>query len=423
MHKLGRVYASDEDDSVKCLEGHSGFIAATKECHGKAAGKCKSDAQCQEENGGSKYYYCSKVSKTCQRQECYLPETTLASCAKKYSHMYSCVDNENKDGGHHCEVTCTWETATADMNKAVLTKALSRMKADIQLWQTPSKAVEILSALAFDKNNAQGNELDWDELVPIDVEKSFFRTCKFGQAAECVNVTPQQLTDVRQLTSEPPCMTCSLLTGGTYGYTDGTGDAETEYGTHPFSARGQIYHLDAYQANSSTQTSLSQISFPYTCGKQDTSLKSKPLAAIIPFSTSGVNIDAVKNNFKKVSEYQANVFSSLNKEIEALYAASADLEFYSLGKSPACALHYQTYPRATTQGTNAVYLIYIPQQQAQSAFRRRREGQTGLAVTTTYIWPFTETARAACCTDTYYKKFPAMNCVDLAADPDVKDME
>ena len=402
MYKLGQVYASDEDDSVKCLESHTGFILQHKECRDIAAGKCKSDAQCQEQNGGSKNYYCSKKTKTCQYQECYLPETSRVSCAKTYSDMYSCVDNENMDGGHYCDVTCTWNTVTSELDQDDLNALTFRLKLDMEAWKKPSQALSFYKALNFDKNNPHANNIKWDKLSLLKT------TCRTGKTGNCWVGSY--------------CMGCSMLTGGTDGIV-GNGDA----GTYP-SYYGTDAQFVTYGSSDTNVNKMPNKTAVHLCFSIENYI-SMPMI----LDLNGLDAENVlTSNFETVANTQQSLFANTYKELAPLLKVP---EFYSLGPTPICSYYYtkrtdllkfilindekMTVSPGTTRPSETAFMIYLPAQEAVSA-RQLMDGSRE-------PWDLRDRDRIACCSlSTYKSKLSggqAMKCVELdASNPDVVDM-
>ena len=442
MYRLGQVYASDQDADIKCLESHSGFILEHKECRAKGANKCASDAECQEQNGGSKFYYCSKKTKTCQYQECY--KTAFGGgaiggydiCSSMYSHMRSCVDNENGDGGHYCKVTCTWDTTSANLGltQEELSYKMMRMRADVALWKKPSTALSYFSALNYDKSDPYSNA--WD------LNGSFYRTCQYGKPVQCGFKSLLQLT-AKESPADYPCMTCDIATGGSYGI-DGN---ENVTGTHPYAARFSVTKgwqrygsgNDAWYKPEGSASGEFNITVNGCAFMQYGATSTNAGQNIIGFHTGGGDVIPngvqILKNFKTVAEL-GTVDIGPNS-----YVTQEPTEVYFLGNSPLCSFfhranRFQLSVRSFNTyvaggGYNTEQLIYLPRQDVKTKIHTG-DYEVGDSLHIEYDkWTkeldLSTGPHLLCCSDQYYSPAlqPAagMSCVDLSTDKYVVDLE
>lgn len=216
MYRLGETYQSEGENGKACLEGHTGFVLSNPQCGGEEP--C-TQSKCRQQFGDG--YFCSSLTKQCEYQECTGPSDT--SCSEKYSHMRSCVPNAEKDGGHHCEITCNWDTlaplaAFSGLNNA---EVLDFMKAEYAIWENPSKIHEaVMTPSDFIHNRRDIWNLD---------------TCVNGKVAQCPQyditkpVTETQWNEMKDV----PCIPCVLASGGTYG-ANADEDYERHAGDYPF---------------------------------------------------------------------------------------------------------------------------------------------------------------------------------------------
>ena len=397
MYKLGGVYASEKDENIKCLEGHAGFVFSTKACHDKGATKCKSDAVCQQENGGSMYYYCSSISKTCQEQECYITMPAYDPCLPGTEHMSTCASNENRDGGHSCRVSCSWEKIKSESDPDEFDAFMKRVKLDLEVWKKPTQALSFYRALNFDKNNPHANALG-----VYSRRKNMFKTCHQGKNVLCE----------KYLHSYQKCMTCSILTGGTWGET-----ASDDFGEYPYGFDFGT-GFDTYGSSSETVNRMPfSVSF-YACRRieNDVSVAEVPLI----FKINDLDAENVlTSNFETVASTQQSLFVNAYKELAPLLKVP---EFYSLGPTPICS-YYHTERTKITAGdafpSETAFMIYLPAQEAVSA-RQLMDGSRE-------PWDLRDRDRIACCSlSTYKSKLSggqAMKCIELdASNPDVVDM-
>ena len=404
MYKLGQVYASDEDADVKCLESHTGFVLQHKECRGIVAGKCKSDAECQEQNGGSKNYYCSKKSKKCEYQECTsTAKQTMfnAPCVKKYSHMHSCVDNENGDGGHHCAVTCTWDMVKEA--SGLDSDSVERILLEMEVWKKPTQAMSLYQIKVLDKSHPQDDEFEAPQ----------FKTCELGEVKNCQY--PYQGGGM----PTPVCLPCNVLTGGSSS-PDSTG--KLTLGKMPYFARSGA--SDKYPCPEGRYIDSSESGYTLGCSSKASggTFTGFPLRQSFFFATDYTKAyrSILRSNFETVADTQQGLFSSgAYAEVRPLLGVP---EFYHLGEPPICGMYMddRNAERRNFPAEETVHLIYIPAQQVVSARLKRGNERAE-------VWDFRGRDRLACCATSMYKSElsggRAMLCIELdETNPDVIDM-
>lgn len=215
-YRLGEKYRSASNPGKYCLEGHNGQVQSNPDCVTPRPCTAKSCAEL-----GS-YYYCSSVSERCEIREC-LGTWDHFSCIGKYGaagHMRTCVDNENNDGGSYCKITCNWDLVKVQ-NSTVMTGAsvnqtqlIEWLRFEELLWNQSSSAAAYLPTISsvnkFFPNTLSGTH-NATFFVAGLFSSPFSRpmfTCSYGQVAAC---------GASETVSEAstPCLTCSMLTGGT----------------------------------------------------------------------------------------------------------------------------------------------------------------------------------------------------------------
>ena len=425
-YKLGGSYKSKNDNSVSCLEGHSGAILNNKTClaGNNASAKGCTDSECKNLGEG---YYCSKVTKKCEQEECSSDEDS-DDCALAYakampglpdvvieSELRTCVSNESKDGGHYCKVTCSLEhiIAQSGLSQAEVDRMLKLLAADLAAYKKPSKAAEYYGSLTFDKNNPDANGI-WDE----DKFDLLMSSCLSGEGPDTAGFRPLS----------PACVAAQ---GSTYGYRDETGDIPTEglslskvdVTLSKVENVGSLYEYVAGDCDTCTF-------FVLGCGlfwqySDYLNLNNKLFASLGAKRTlNGHAIaDRIRKHFKTTlnnKEYYA--FNS------ALYERIKEPDIYYLGQSPVCARYYDSsrnyFHAFTSWGYSTTYMFYIPQQDVIAWRRHKREGETTF---TSDQWDLSTGDRVACCADAHVQGKvlgdTAVYCIDLTNDYDVVDID
>ena len=387
MYKLGRVYVSDEDDSVKCLEGHTGFILENKECRASSGQgkKCKSDADCKSAYG-SDDWYCSTASKRCMEQEC--KGASDLSCAEKYSHLRSC--QPTGDGGFHCAITCTWDTdiadrgATSGVNPRYLVDLLIGSK---RVWEASSPNSALLSYVT---------EHGLQPLYESTISYQLY-TCRNGKVEKCFtekyyHIGKRAYTDEYwDKVKDVGCLPCVLASGGTYGKgTHGSADEDFKNhgGTHPYVtyAKTELGHRYAKQVvPGSPYVNASGDNSFYGCGNETTLRNSDYLTRLnsniptdqIEFSDvklSATLTNAGLENFDNVKDLGWSIMCRTNgvkpwrfswgcsaKECDpGVIAGVKETILYYFSSLPAGMYYYTRGGQRTAAGTGPVFLCCPP---------------------------------------------------------------
>ena len=434
-YKLGGSYKSKNDNSVSCLEGHTGAILNNKKClagNKEPVVSC-TDSECKDLGEG---YYCSKTTKKCEQSEC-SDTSSSYECSEAYakamadfpditvpSELRSCVANESKDGGHYCKVTCSLEhiIAKSGLTQAEADRMLNLMRLDMLAYKKPSKALEYYRELTFDKDNPDANGI-WDagkfELL-------------MGGCSEGEIDTPLSLSYVFS-------PACSAAAGSAYGYRDETG-GEPKYGRSeaPYPA---IYRKPEY--NKSDSTFFAYIAGPYdVAGGAGRYNRFYNCATPLEFRDSGTsNERSLMISYREIEQVGKATANSIRARFESamdnkstydsldpeLAARLGVPDIYYLGKSPLCALYNNRLRNQVNQGFSGystVYMFYIPQQDVVTWRRYKKEGNTEF---NTYQWDLNTGDRIACCADAVaHQKIingKGVYCIDLTNDYDVVDIE
>ena len=427
-YKLGGSYQSKIDESVSCLEGHTGAILNNKKCltgNKEPVVSC-TDSECKDLGEG---YYCSKTTKKCEQSEC-SDTSSSYECSEAYakamadfpditvpSELRSCVANESKDGGHYCKVTCSLEhvIAQSGLTQEEANRMLNLMRLDMLAYLKPSKAVEYYRELTFDKDNPDANGI-WD-------------AAKFERLMDgCY----EGIIDSPQSAGYVFSPACSAAAGSAYGYRDETG-GEPKYGRSesPYVA---YYRKPEYKSDS---TLFAYIAGPYdVAGKTD---KFYNCVAPVEFSDTVENDNGLMISYREIEQVGKATANSIRARFEAamdnksvyddsdVAARLGVPDIYYLGKSPLCALYYNRYRKGVNQafsGYSTVYMFYIPQQDVVTWRRHKKEGKTDF---NTYQWDLNTGDRIACCADaaahTKIINGKGVYCIDLTNDYDVLDSE
>ena len=428
-YKLGGSYKSKDDASVSCLEGHSGAILNNKTClaGNNASVKACTDSECKKLDDA--LYYCSKITKKCEEEEC----TGTTDCAWAYakalpglpdveidSELRSCVANENKDGGHYCKVTCSLEhiIAKSGLTQAEAARMLNLMRLDMLVYKKPSKAVEYYRELTFDKDNPDANGI-WDE----SKFQRLMDACQSG------------VITARQGWYSPACM---VAQGSTYGYRDETGDIPIYgLGTYPVQFKyydaenlGKLYErvVGAYYNTSDWLNNNQCVAHRAYTVATSTSWSTADIDRVLRLARRNRDghaiAESIRGHFKAaLNNREAYVSNS------ALYERLKEPDIYYLGQSPACAL-YDDSSRAWHYNGNRYsakqtkYMFYIPQQDVISWRRYKEEDATFYS---TKQWDLSTGDRIACCADAHvHGKITggnAVSCIDLTNDYGVVDIE
>ena len=426
-YKLGGSYKSKNDNSVSCLEGHSGAILNNKTCLAGNNAKPCTESECNKLGEG---YYCSGVTKKCEWEEC--SDTT--DCAWAYAKAMSvlpeavidsdfrtCEANNGKTSdANYCAVTCSLEhiIAKSGLTQAEADRMLKLLAADLAAYKKPSKAVEYYRELTYDKNDPDANGI-WDA-AKFDLLMS---ECDYGSIASMGTA----------YTTSPACIAAQ---GSTYGQRDETGDipiygrggGKASFRYTPVETGGytkweeKIY--GSYDASTDTVIHQCVAYYEYTDAAGTTVSGKDYVLRAAARSLIGHNLaESIRKHFKAGLNNKEAYASNA-----AFYERLKEPEIYYLGISPVCALYDKSdrnlWPGGDVYAKHTKYMFYIPQQDVIAWRRHKKEGSTGFS---SRQWDLSTGDRIACCADVRLhgtiSGSNAIYCIDLTNDYDVVDIE